>query len=166
MVIRGEKWMKETAQGCMVVSTLIATVMFTAAFTVPGGNNSVSGSPVFIRTKYFLLFIVTDALSLFSSCSSLLMFLAIITSRYAEQDFLLSLPRKLILGLTTLFLSVATMLMAFCAALFIVLKDRSASIPILCTLLAGVPVSLFVMLQFPLLADMIYSTYGPSIFGK
>lgn len=158
--------MKETAQGCMVVSALIATVVFTAAFTVPGGNDSDSGMPVFIHTKAFLVFVVADALSLFSSCSSVLMFLAIITSRYAEQDFLLSLPRKLILGLTTLFFSVATMMIAFCAALFIVLKDRSAFIPILCTLFAGAPVALFVMLQFPLLADMIYSTYGPSIFGK
>ncbi|XP_026432346.1 uncharacterized protein LOC113329722 [Papaver somniferum] len=36
----GEKWMKETSQSCMVVAALIATVVFAAAFTVPGGNVS------------------------------------------------------------------------------------------------------------------------------
>ncbi|KAK1592792.1 hypothetical protein Q3G72_030447 [Acer saccharum] len=35
----GEEWMKNTAKSCMVVATLIATVVFSAAFTVPGGNN-------------------------------------------------------------------------------------------------------------------------------
>ncbi|KAH7844133.1 hypothetical protein Vadar_024668 [Vaccinium darrowii] len=32
----GEKWMKETATSCTVVAALIATIMFTSAFTVPG----------------------------------------------------------------------------------------------------------------------------------
>ena len=31
---KGEKWMKDTANSCMLVSTLIATVLFAAAFTV------------------------------------------------------------------------------------------------------------------------------------
>jgi hypothetical protein len=35
----GEKWMKDTANYCMLVATLIATVIFAIAFTVPGGNN-------------------------------------------------------------------------------------------------------------------------------
>ncbi|PIA36687.1 hypothetical protein AQUCO_03300118v1 [Aquilegia coerulea] len=166
MLKEGEIWMKETSQACMVVATLIATVVFAAAFTVPGGNNSDTGAPVFIRSELFMVFIITDTISLFSSCSSMLMFLAILTSRYAEEDFLHSLPRKLILGLTTLFFSIATMMAAFCASLFIVLHERSAWLPILCTLLACVPVSLFAMLQFPLLVDMVYSTYGPSTFYK
>ncbi|PIA41759.1 hypothetical protein AQUCO_02200296v1, partial [Aquilegia coerulea] len=39
LVEKGENWMKETARGCMVVAALIATVVFTAAFTLPGGND-------------------------------------------------------------------------------------------------------------------------------
>ncbi|XP_010251697.1 PREDICTED: uncharacterized protein LOC104593512 isoform X2 [Nelumbo nucifera] len=38
LVEKGEKWMKDTATSCMIVATLIATVVFAAAFTVPGGN--------------------------------------------------------------------------------------------------------------------------------
>ncbi|KAF5465287.1 hypothetical protein F2P56_015307 [Juglans regia] len=35
----GEIWMKDTAASCTVVAALILTIMFAAAFTVPGGNN-------------------------------------------------------------------------------------------------------------------------------
>jgi hypothetical protein len=35
----GEKWMKDTANYCMLVATLIATVVFAVALTPPGGNN-------------------------------------------------------------------------------------------------------------------------------
>ncbi|XP_026461063.1 uncharacterized protein LOC113362782 [Papaver somniferum] len=49
---KGEKWMKYTSQSCMLVATLITTVAFAAAFTVPGGNisdkdSSNNGIPVF-----------------------------------------------------------------------------------------------------------------------
>ena len=40
----GEKWMKETASSCTVVGTLIVTIMFAAAITVPGGNNKIQAS--------------------------------------------------------------------------------------------------------------------------
>ena len=41
-----EKWMKDTSNSSMVVTALIATIMFAAAYTVPGGNNE-SGIPIF-----------------------------------------------------------------------------------------------------------------------
>nr|GEV86946.1 putative ankyrin repeat-containing domain, PGG domain protein [Tanacetum cinerariifolium] len=37
LVAKGEEWMKGTASHCMVVAALIATIVFAAAFTVPGG---------------------------------------------------------------------------------------------------------------------------------
>uniref|UniRef100_F6HF61 Protein kinase domain-containing protein n=1 Tax=Vitis vinifera TaxID=29760 RepID=F6HF61_VITVI len=121
LVREGEKWMKDTASSCMVVATLIATVMFAAAFSVPGGNDDDTGRPIFLTKKSFLVFAISDALALFSSATSILIFLSILTSRYAEEDFLESLPNRLIIGLATLFISVATMMIAFCATLFIVL---------------------------------------------
>ncbi|KAF2318330.1 hypothetical protein GH714_005366 [Hevea brasiliensis] len=126
LVINGEKWMKETATSCTVVGALIITIMFTAAFTVPGG---------------------------------------VLTSRYAEDDFLKSLPTKLIIGLSSLFISIAAMMVAFCATLIIMLKgELKLVIPI--TLLASIPVTLFMLLQFPLLIEIFVSTYGPSIFDR
>ncbi|XP_026387928.1 protein ACCELERATED CELL DEATH 6-like isoform X2 [Papaver somniferum] len=159
-------WMKETSQACMVVSTLIATVMFAAAFTVPGGNDQNTGLPMFQKKRAFAIFIVSDAISLFSSCTSVLMFFSLLTARYAQQDFLVSLHRKLILGLSSLFISIATMMAAFAATLVIAVQREVwwAYIPV--TLLASVPVILFGLLQLPLFVDIVKSTYWPSLPRK
>ncbi|KAI3950793.1 hypothetical protein MKW92_018626 [Papaver armeniacum] len=169
LVEKGEKWMKDTAQSCMVVAALIATVVFAGAFTVPGGNisdgnNEKNGNPIFLHNNAFTWFVISDALGLFSSTTSVLMFLSILTSRYAEEDFLRSLPKRLIIGLGTLFISIAAMMIAFSAALSLVLKNKFqwASIPI--ALVACLPVTLFALLQFPLLVEIYLSTYGVGIF--
>ncbi|KAL3747107.1 hypothetical protein ACJRO7_015960 [Eucalyptus globulus] len=161
---KGEKWVKHTADKCMLVSTLIATVLFAAAFTVPGGNNDKTGIPLLLGRDSLLIFAISDALGLFSSVTSILLFLAILTSRYDPEDFLDSLPKKIIMGLVFLFLSLAFMLVAFAATLIIVLDKRLEWVLIPVTLLASVPVILFVLLQLPLLYQMVKSTYGPSIF--
>ncbi|CAB4299286.1 unnamed protein product [Prunus armeniaca] len=161
----GEKWMKDTATSCTVVGALTITIMFAAAFTVPGGNNGGTGFPLFLDEKMFMVFIVSDAISLFSSTTSVLMFLGILTSRYAEDDFLKSLPTKMIIGLSTLLISIASMMVAFCSALFLMLHERLwIVIPII--FLASVPVTLFIWMQFPLLVEIFISTYGGGIFDK
>ncbi|XP_028774956.1 ankyrin repeat-containing protein NPR4-like [Neltuma alba] len=164
----GEKWMKETASSCSVIGALIVTIMFAAALTIPGGNNQNSGYPMFMKEKLFKVFLISDALSLFSSTTSVLTFLGILTSRYADEDFLFSLPRKLIIGLSTLFLSIATMMIAFSATIMIMLQYHSSSLWVILPvpLLASVPVTLFVLLQFPLLVEVFWSTYGPGLFKK
>lgn len=157
--------MKETATSCTVVGALIITIMFTAAFTVPGGNNGNTGMPLFLDKKLFMVFIVSDALSLFSSTTSVMTFLGVLTSRYAEADFLKSLPTKMIIGLFTLFFSIATMMIAFVSTLCIMLGEKSwIVIPI--TLLASAPIVSFAWMQFPLLVDIFISTYGAGIFAK
>ena len=161
----GEEWMKGTATSCTVVGALIITIMFTATFTVPGGNDQNTGIPMFLNENLFMLFIVSDSLLLFSSTISVLMFLGILTSRYAEEDFLKSLPTKMIIGLSTLFFSIVSMMIAFCATLLIMLYEQSwIIIPAIC--LASLPITLFVLMQFSLVVEMFISTYGPSIFYK
>nr|GMN66103.1 hypothetical protein TIFTF001_035177 [Ficus carica] len=165
LVIAGEKWMKDTATSCTVVGALIVTIMFAVAFQVPGGNNQETGYPIFVNKKLFKVFIVSDAISLFSSTTSVLTFLGILTSRYAEEDFLTSLPTKLIVGLSTLFFSIATMIISFCAIIFIMFRSASwILIPVI--LLAIIPITLFAWMQFPLLVEIFNSTYGPSIFNR
>lgn len=162
----GEKWMKATAESCTVVAALIATIMFSAIFTVPGGYDQYSGIPIYLNRNSFMVFIVSDAMSLFASSSSLLMFFGILTSRYREEDFLKSLPTKLIVGLSCLFFSIATMMITFGITLVMMLRERFhwVSFPII--LLASLPVTLFALLQFPLLVEIFFSTYGPGIFDK
>ena len=122
LVKAGEKWAKDTASSFILVGILITTVMFAAAFTVPGGNDPKTGIPSLSHNRIFDVFAVADAASLFTSTASVLVFIGILTSRYAENDFRYSLPWKLMLGLVTLFSSVVAMLVAFCAAVGMMLK--------------------------------------------
>ncbi|CAN6707903.1 unnamed protein product [Malus baccata var. baccata] len=144
---KGEKWMKQTATSYIIVCALIFTIMFAAVITIPGGNGD-TGFPAFIDEKLFMLFIMSDAISLFSSTTATLTFLEILTSRFAEDDFLKSLPTKLIIGIATLFLAIATMMIAFSAAFLIIV------------------LTLFVWMQFPLLVRITVSTCGKGIFNR
>ncbi|XP_073043922.1 uncharacterized protein [Primulina eburnea] len=166
LVVEGEQWLKDTAKSCTFATTLIATVVFAAAITVPGGSSTHTGLPIFEKKTPFVVFAVSNALSLCSSMISVSMFLFILNSRCAEGDFLYSLPNKLIIGLVNLFLSLAFMMIAFSSAIYTVFGHGKAWILAPITVLACLPVSLFLSMQFPLVKDMIRSTYGPGIFGK
>ncbi|XP_023637224.1 uncharacterized protein LOC17881201 isoform X2 [Capsella rubella] len=160
-----EKWMKDTAMSCSLVAALIVTVTFAAVFTVPGGtDDSSKGKPFHRYDRKFITFVVSDLISCFSACTSVLIFLGILTARYSFDDFLVSLPTKMIAGLSTLFISIAAMLMAFSSALFTMLDDKWIVPPTI--LLACLPALLFVLLQYPLLKEMIFSTYGKGIFDR
>ncbi|XP_021719646.1 ankyrin repeat-containing protein At2g01680-like isoform X2 [Chenopodium quinoa] len=161
----GEQWMKKTAESCAFVATLIATVVFSAAFQLPGGNNDNTGSPVLVKRPYFVVFAMANAVSLFTSTASILMFLSILTSQYAERDFLASLPLKLMWGLILLLISMATMIVAFTATFFMTFLQGFRWAPIPVALIASIPVLLFAFQQFPLLVDIYCSTYeSHSIF--
>ncbi|XP_022893852.1 uncharacterized protein LOC111408312 [Olea europaea var. sylvestris] len=135
----GEKWMKDTAASCMVVAALIATVAFAAAFTVP--------------------------VALFSSTVSIMIFLSILTSRYGEEDFLYTLPAKLMVGLITLFASIVCMDLTFSATFFLVYKEEKQGIlPRIIAGLALLPISLYAMLNFKLWISLIHSTIWASRF--
>ncbi|PWA53839.1 ankyrin repeat-containing domain, PGG domain, Gag-polypeptide of LTR copia-type [Artemisia annua] len=43
----GEEWMKKTADSYTITAALIITIVFAAAITVPGGNNSATGKPIY-----------------------------------------------------------------------------------------------------------------------
>lgn len=159
LVTQGEKWMKGTASQCMVVAALIATIVFAAAFTVPGGYDQDNGKPIFHSKATFVVFVVADAISLIASSASILMFLSILTSRYAERDFLESIPNKLMAGLATLFISISTMTLAFGVSFFVLYRKGFLWIPILIGVFAILPVILYMVLQYGLFFDVIRSTY-------
>ncbi|AED90776.1 Ankyrin-repeat containing protein [Arabidopsis thaliana] len=161
----GEEWMKYTATACSFVAALIATVTFQAIFTVPGGIDGTSGSPLILNDLHFRAFIFTDTLAFFASCISVLIFLSILTSRYSFDDFIVSLPRKMILGQSILFISIASMLVAFITSLSASMRHKPALVYPLKPL-ASFPSLLFLMLQYPLLKEMISSTYGKRLFYR
>ncbi|XP_057461316.1 uncharacterized protein LOC130774305 isoform X1 [Actinidia eriantha] len=165
LVAHEGQWMMGMATSCSVAASLIATVVFAAAITVPGGSNGQDGLPIFSKEKAFVVFAISDALALLSSISAVLAFLSIFTSRYAVMDFLYALPKRLIIGLLALFFSVTTMMLAFSATIYLVFSQKNSLILIPVATLACVPVALFATLQLPPLLNMIKSTYGPSIFS-
>ncbi|CAN6560082.1 unnamed protein product [Malus baccata var. baccata] len=160
---KGESWMKDTANSCMLVSTLIATVVFSAAFSIPGGIKDNKGTPNSIKEPAFLIFAISDGVALFSSSTAILMFLYILTSRYAENDFLKSLPLKLMIGLTSLFVSITSMMVTFSTTFYLSCHDGLIWVPDIIFIFAFVPVALFAFLQYPLLFDMFFSTYYSSL---
>ncbi|CAH1448934.1 unnamed protein product [Lactuca virosa] len=166
LVIEGEKWMKSTAESYTITAALIITIVFAAAITVPGGSDQNKGIPIFTNHTAFTVFAISDAISLFASVTSLLMFLSILTARFAEQDFLLKLPTKLVIGLATLFISTTAMIVAFAATLYLVFGQSNSRILIPIAVLTCLPITSFVTLQLPLVIELMSATYGRSIFGK
>ncbi|CAL2237168.1 unnamed protein product [Prunus armeniaca] len=155
----GQTWMNGTAQSCTIVSTLIASALFAAEVTVIMGNHPVKTAP-------FRIFIISDAVAFLLALAATLTFSAILTSRYAERDFLSALSWRLKMGLALLFFSITAMMITFSSAFFIAYCGKDV-FSILVTGCAGVPVLLYVFLQFPLLKDIFASTFScTSIFKQ
>ncbi|CAL9004127.1 unnamed protein product [Prunus brigantina] len=155
----GQAWMNGTAQSCTIVSTLIASALFAAEVTVLMGDHPVKTAP-------FRIFIISDAIAFLLALAATLTFSAILTSRYAERDFLSALSWRLKMGLALLFFSITAMMFTFSSAFFIA-YGRKDVFSILVTGCAGVPVLLYVFLQFPLLTDIFVSTFScTSIFKQ
>ncbi|KAJ6416356.1 hypothetical protein OIU84_002246 [Salix udensis] len=159
-------WIKETTQSCSTVSALVATVVFAAAYTVPGGSDD-NGKPNFIDSPYFLVFTVSDVLSLASSLTSLVVFLSLLTSPFELQDFRVSLPRKLLVGFTFLFFAVITTMLSFGATILILIQSERKLTTLLLSIAAFLPVLVFAIMQFRLYVSFMGSTYNiRKITGK
>ncbi|XP_076958482.1 ankyrin repeat-containing protein ITN1-like [Bidens hawaiensis] len=137
----GEEWMKKTADSYTITAALIITIVFAAAITVPGENNGETGKALYETRPSFIIFAASDAISLFTSTTALLLFLSILTARYAEEDFLYKLPNRLILGLVMLFMSVTSMMIAFSATLYITFGQQKSWILIPIVALTCLPIA-------------------------
>lgn len=158
LVKAGSKWITTTSTACSVVATLIATVVFVSCTNFPGGNNEESGKPNLINQHTLDLFMNSSLAALSFSTASLFVFLGLLTSRHQERDFGTNLPRKLLVGLTSLFLSVIFMLISFCSGYFFVLEEKLRNVAFLVYVVTFLPVLLFAAAQFPLYCDLIRAT--------
>nr|POE67866.1 hypothetical protein CFP56_62038 [Quercus suber]POE74099.1 hypothetical protein CFP56_73276 [Quercus suber] len=147
---QGEKWMMNMAKSSMVVATLIGTI----AFSYQPDDKLDHQSP-----KLGLAYSVSSAIAVFCSSTSLITFLSILTSSYSYEDFLVSLPVKLMIGVTTLFVSIAAMMVAFSAS-FCMKNHNHQELPLIffvIGLFACVPI-LYVLLKYRLLVDIVQCT--------
>ncbi|XP_062162811.1 uncharacterized protein LOC133869751 [Alnus glutinosa] len=155
----GKEDMKETSNSCMLVATLISTVVFAAALTVPGVSSNITNTPFFSKEQWSMIFILSNAVSLFTSAASIVLLLSLLTSSYTESEFVTSLHARLMFGLTALFFAITTMVLAFIAAIFLIFDYKLVWVPYLLASLASAPVILFLLLHFNLWADLIRSYY-------
>lgn len=159
LVQKGGEWLNNTSNSCSVVAALIATVAFATSATVPGGIKEGSGTPTLENQPAFNVFSISSLIALCFSVTAVVMFLAILTSRHQEKDFGSDLPKKLLFGLSSLFISIAAVLVSFCAGHFFVLKDelKYAAFPIYAV--TCLPVTFFAAMQLPLYVDLIWATF-------
>ncbi|MED6121679.1 hypothetical protein PIB30_032446 [Stylosanthes scabra] len=159
LVKEGGKWLTKTAESCSVVAALVATVAFTTSTAIPGGPDQNTGVPLLRGRPAFNLFAVAALIALCSSVTSLVLFLSVLTSRFQEKDFAVDLPRKLLLGLTTLFTSIASVLISFCAGHYFIIEDelKYAVFPIYAA--TCLPVSFFALVQLPLYFDLALAMF-------
>lgn len=155
----GNEWLIKTAESCSVVAALIAAVAFATSSSVPGGVVQDKGIPVFQDEKAFDVFAVASLVALCLSVTALVFFLAIITSRFEERDFKSNLPNKLLAGLSSLFASIAAILLSFCSGHTFTLREelKIAVIPIYASV--TIPVSFFAIAQLPLYIDLLWAVY-------
>ncbi|RDX71490.1 hypothetical protein CR513_49152, partial [Mucuna pruriens] len=116
VVKRSSEWLKETSNSSSAVAALVAGVSFAASSTDNGRPSS--ESPL-----AFYAFAITSLMALCFSVTALIMFLAIFTSEKQLEDFRNSLLVKLLFGLTSLFVSIASMIVSFCSARFFLLEN-------------------------------------------
>ncbi|KAL8088168.1 uncharacterized protein LOC141696718 [Apium graveolens] len=144
-----QEWMKRTAENCSIVAVLIATVAFAAAYTVPGGSNPENGSPVLVNQTFFVVFTVSDVLSLASTLTAVVVFLSILTSSFQFEDFKESLPKRLMFGISCLIFSLTIMMLAFAATIILMIKNRQQWTRIALYGIAFLPVSVLVATYLP-----------------
>ncbi|KAK3189902.1 hypothetical protein Dsin_029463 [Dipteronia sinensis] len=165
---RGVAWMKNAAKSCLVVATIITTVIFTATYTVPGGtaahndihdhNSTVAeGSPIHLNKTLFKIFSTSNVIGLSFSTVSILMFLSILLSGFAEKDFIWFLPLKLFVGLVTLLFSIISMMVTYSSTYFLAYPyhERLNWITMTTVLLVSVPIIICAQVLFPLLGDIL-----------
>ncbi|KAK7354751.1 hypothetical protein VNO80_20226 [Phaseolus coccineus] len=155
----GEDWIKRTAEFCMLISTVITAAVFTSAINIPGGISDETKKPNYLDKTAFLVFAISDAVAFISSATAIWIFLSIIISRYAQYDFYRSLPLKLIFGLIALFISIVCMMVAFSSSFFITYTYGLKMVPYLVSIVAMLPLFLYIGLQYPLWLDILYSTF-------
>ncbi|KAL5542606.1 hypothetical protein UlMin_010316 [Ulmus minor] len=153
----GSKWLNKTSDSCSLVAALVASVAFTTSATVPGGLDQLTGKPILQDEPAFSAYVISSLVALCFSITALVFFLSILTSRCQEKDFAMDLPKKLLLGLTSLFASIASMLISFCDGHIFVLRPQLRGIAYPLYVALCFPITYFAFAQLSLYLDLIWA---------
>ena len=159
LIKEGSKWLNKTSDSCSLVAALVATVAFATTATVPGGLDQLTGKPILQDKPPFSVYVISSLVALCFSITALVFFLSILTSRCQEKDFAMDLPRKLLLGLTSLFASIASMLISFCDGDIFVLRPQLRGIAYPLYVALCFPITYFAFAQLSLYLDLIWAIF-------
>ncbi|KAJ0710293.1 putative transferase, protein kinase RLK-Pelle-RLCK-VIIa-2 family [Helianthus annuus] len=159
------KTIKTNAESCSITAALITAITFAAGINMPDVSNKEMGISAFKEKIALIIFVISNAISLFASNTALLVFLSILTTHFAERDKLQSLPRRLFIGIFSFFLCIAAMMVALSATLFRVFCDPNPWKLVMISGLLFIAIAFFVAVQSPLVVDLFKGTYL-GIFGK
>ncbi|GMN18883.1 hypothetical protein TIFTF001_049868 [Ficus carica] len=153
----GGEWLVKTSESCSVVAALVATVAFATSSTIPGGADQNTGIPLLLNKPAFHAFAISSLVALCFSITALVFFLLILTSRCQEKDFAMDLPRKLLLGLTSLFVSITSIVISFCDGHVFILSDnlKHVAYPLYAALCF--PIAFFAIAQLSLYFDLVWA---------
>lgn len=160
LVKDAKNWLKDTSSSYSIVAALTAGVTYSTSYSVPGGTEDDSGKPILQSHPAFKLFSISALISFCLSITSLAAFLGIYSSRMQPRDFRKSLPLKLLLGLSSFFVSVVTMLVSFCAAHSFELEDyRKKDKVNPWYAIALLPLCFYAVAQIPLYWDLLKASF-------
>ncbi|KAH6822108.1 hypothetical protein C2S53_017719 [Perilla frutescens var. hirtella] len=106
-------WMMNSADSYMLIATIVFSVLFAAAFSLPGGYDSQTGKAILSESKLFRNFFRCELIGLACSVISILLFRSIMTSSFAEDDFRYNLPFRMFIGFQILLASLILAVTAF-----------------------------------------------------
>ncbi|KAL2568488.1 hypothetical protein AAZV13_18G070800 [Glycine max] len=155
LVKDANEWLKGTSESCSVVAAFLAGVSFATSTSVPGSFDSDTGEPLLETNNAFESFAMCSLIGLSFSVTALVLFLSILTSRKELKDFRRSLPLKVLLGLSSLFISTAALFATFCSAHFFIVDEKYKQVLIVIYAVTCFPVGLYAIAQFPLFIDLV-----------
>ncbi|PON63720.1 Ankyrin repeat-containing protein [Parasponia andersonii] len=147
------EWLNRISEACSVVAALVASVAFATAAAVPGGTKP-EGVPTLEGKPAFNVFGLASVVAFCSSVTSLVLFLSLLASRY---QYALDFPLKLFLGFTTLFVSIASMMVSFLSGNLFVLDDGLRHVAYLLYAALCLPLIYLALRQLSLYLDLLGS---------
>ncbi|KAK4592416.1 hypothetical protein RGQ29_016812 [Quercus rubra] len=108
---------KGRTETLLLVATLVATVTFTAAFTMPGGYKESGGMAKFLEKPMFHVFVISNSIAMYSAIT------AVVTLIWAHLDDLNLSIAAYEFSVPFLGLAITMVSLAFMAGNYLVLRD-------------------------------------------
>uniref|UniRef100_A0A803LXW8 PGG domain-containing protein n=2 Tax=Chenopodium quinoa TaxID=63459 RepID=A0A803LXW8_CHEQI len=108
----------EVRNSLFVVAALLATITFTAGFTLPGGLNQESGEALLAKKVAFLVFLMSNTLDM---CTSMLVLICLVWSMVQDSsNSLLLIDRSMVLLLVAFYSTI----LAFMTGVYVVIYPK------------------------------------------